>query len=423
MVMNLKKVFDRAVNTYLESEGSSDEDDKSSVSGNGILSSPTYSTKTSPVSKTSQKHKHSSRKPNKSSGNRTSGSSTRADKKRGKEIYDYAESEDLDSGPEMDLSNHKDIKMSKKKSKTSRHESRIKQEVEDRSSRDKSKKRKFSEPEVTPPKKEKHKNKKLKEKHLSVNKETKENRKRKENFEEEADLSDVPKSKIRKIENKKLESKDLDILKDVSKKNKLKSESLVENKKKLSSPKKKKEDKEKSKKEAKKKSSNESFDSHKVKIEPLDIKKDTELLDGLKDTINERRKEKEEKLKLGKKKKNKSSKVATDVHDKSSKHVPSKTNNFKNCSVEKVSSGGGGSDERSVKLSKKSSKENNRNVSSGDVSTHNGDRSSEPKKIKPASKKSVTKVAAVTVEKDEASAIQAERLNQATEQTLNVSIS
>lgn len=129
--MNLKKIFDRAVSTYLESEVSSD-DDKSSASGNGPLSTPIYSPhKSLPVSRSGagsqSKHKHS-RKLSKTS-TPVGKSSGKADKKKpGKEIYDY-ESEEAESNVESDPPPNNHFRESKKSSSKNRSKTSGKHET------------------------------------------------------------------------------------------------------------------------------------------------------------------------------------------------------------------------------------------------------------------------------------------------------
>ncbi|KAJ8666867.1 hypothetical protein QAD02_008529 [Eretmocerus hayati] len=460
MAMTLKDVFDRAVDRYLESE-QSDDGSLSDDSRKETNSSP-FKNKTPPSAvRHSQRHKH----PRKLS-KKIKPINKLSKKKSRQRVNEESEKEDSDS--ETKVVKIKD-KKNKKKSKKCKVEVKEEEESEEREDEDDEQENEgaiLNERNVIKAKRQKSGDKEQtlsKSKRLSVKeevkkdstrlskkskkqngpdkdsrpaKEMKENRKRKDDFEEDCDLVSIPKSKSKKIEKKekkeKKENKGLDVLIERVKKSKMKKEEpldtsfeedgnhvtpekkkknrkMVKEKKELSS---KRCDKEKNKKSKRKTDEcvkngrlkkkedeydfNECFQSETKppikKIESSITKKDIESLDSLKDRISEKRRE--EKLKSEEKKK-KHSKV-DGVHG-ISKKVPSNGNSYHH-SIDKL----GHKNSKSKKL--------NKEEKSDESKSQNQDES-EPKKIKTSSSKQ-TKGSA----KGDPTML---ALNQATEQTLN----
>ncbi|XP_058794615.1 protein split ends-like isoform X2 [Phymastichus coffea] len=439
MAMNLKDIFDKAVERYLEFEHSSD-DSLSTCSGASV-GSPNYKNKSSSPSvvRHSQRHKHSRKLSKKDKLN------NKIHKKHEKE----------ESEPEVKVTKEK--KKDKKKSKKCKSEMKVeeknKEEENDGAISDenviKSKKKKSSDTDKTVSKSKKvsvkeeideqqiksSKKQKKESKHekgIHVAKE-KESRKRKEDFEEDYEISSISKSKSRKIE--KNESKEVDVLINRVKKNKkeVKKESpdtSLEEEEKLSSinaknkknsrklnkeksePASKHDKKDKNKKskrnsdelikngELKKDSDMENIENKanvsksaaKI-IESIVTNKDIESLDSLKDRISERRRE--EKLKIEQEKKKKQSSKGDAFHG-TSKKVPSNGSTYHD--IDKL----GGKKIKSKKVSKEDKSIENKSQNQDE---------SEPKKIKTFPSKHPKGSSKAE------SAIQA--LHQATERTLN----
>nr|XP_033340937.1 serine/arginine repetitive matrix protein 2-like isoform X1 [Megalopta genalis] len=457
MAFNLKDAFDKAVNRYLESETSSDEDPSSPKS---FLATPVSPSCPSRVSSPHQNRKRSKKSTKKSKSYKSEG--------KGKSKVNEKNDEEEKRGKNYKLPKKK---RGKKKSKKAKDEESVnEEEQEDQESEDA-----MSESSMVTSKRRKHievnnlllKTKKLsskeseelkkmnkkisKERHQQKKeaesvrpmKETKENKKRKEDFEEDYESLVIAKSKSRKIEKQELE--ETEILTENAKKSKAKKvepppvvdDEVSENKDKTQHIKTKKnrkkektalktlksEDKsEKNRgkdKEKKSKQKNDDvkngeisseIDSKDLELESdVDSKetptskkitafigdKDIESLDGLKDKLNERRRE--EKLKGEKEKQKKTGK--SDFHNVYSKKVPSNGSTFND------------SDKAGVKRPKlkKGMKEEKVPTTEDPVKTQDQE-TSEIKKAKSTSKhtKGFGK---------EESSIQA--LNQATEQTLH----
>ncbi|XP_076248151.1 uncharacterized protein LOC143187867 isoform X2 [Calliopsis andreniformis] len=384
MAFNLKDAFDKAVNRYLESETSSDEDPSSPKS---FLATPASPSCPSRVSSPHQNRKRSKK-------------STKKSKSYKSESKGKSKTNDKNEDEEKRGKNYKlpKKKRGKKKSKRAKDEESVnEEEQEEQESEDA-----MSESSIITSKRRKHidvnnlllKTKKLsskeseelkkmnkkisKERHqqkkevesLRPMKESKENKKRKEDFEEDYEPLVMAKSKSRKIEKKELE--ETEILTDNAKKSKVKKmesqedELASENKDKsqhIKVKKSRKKDKggskvakldeksEKSRAKDKEKKSKQKNDelkngelSSEIDSKDLDLEsdldskemhtskkvaafigdKDIESLDGLKDKISERRRE--EKLKSEKEKQKKTSK--SDLHNVYSKKVPSNGSTF-----------------------------------------------------------------------------------------------
>ncbi|OXU17702.1 hypothetical protein TSAR_001147, partial [Trichomalopsis sarcophagae] len=456
MAMNLKDVFDRAVDRYLESEESCD--DSLSCGSAASVNSPGYKSKNSSPSaiRHSQRHKHSRNKKNKL-GNKSSKKKTR------QRVYDEASVKEESEAETKAVK----VKDKKTKKKTKKSKSEVKEELIDEEQENegaisdtnviKSKKKKSSdtdqrtvtknskkvlvkeeliaeeEPAAVKPSKKVKKDKEIRQGKAESRspKELKENRKRKDDFEEDYDVASIAKSKSRKIEKK--ESKELDVLIDRVRKSKVKKEESPDrsvkegeklfsptavkknrkaNKEKSESPT-KHNDKEKEKKSKKKshellkngelkkecevKSIERTTNANKSPAKKIEssVKNDTESLDSLKDRISERRRE--EKLKLEQEKKKKQSLKSDGFHG-TSKKVPSNGSTYHNDVDLKLGS-------KKVK-----SKKTNKDEKNCESKSQNQEES-EPKKIKT----SYSKHTKGSGRRDPA--IQA--LNQATEQTLN----
>ncbi|XP_076225247.1 uncharacterized protein LOC116430496 isoform X2 [Nomia melanderi] len=455
MAFNLKDAFDKAVNRYLESETSSDEDPSSPKS---FVATPASPSCPSRVSSPHQNRKRSKKSTKKSKSYKS--------ESKGKSKVNEKNDEDEKRGKNYKLPKKK---RGKKKSKKAKDEESVnEEEQEDQESEDA-----MSESSIVTSKRRKHieannlllKTKKLsskeseelkkmnkkisKERHQQKKetesvrpmKESKENKRRKEDFEEDYESLVIAKSKSRKIEKKELE--ETEIFTDNAKKSKgkkvepLGDEEVSENKDKTQHIKTKKnrkkekaglkalkpeEKSEKSRAKDKEKKSKQKNDdvkngeiSSEIDSKDLDLEsdvdskeaptskkitafigdKDIESLDGLKDKISERRRD--EKLKGEKEKPKKTGK--SDFHNVYSKKVPSNGSTFND------------SDKASVKRPKlkKGMKEEKVPTTEDPVKTQDQE-AGETKKIKPTSKhtKGFGK---------EESSIQA--LNQATEQTLH----
>lgn len=384
MAVNLKEAFDKAVNRYLESETSSDEDPASPCSLAGTLLTPSYPSRllssshhnTRKRSKKSTK-KSKSYKPEsraKSKGEKEGEDEKRsksikvAKKKRGKKRGRKVKEEELDEDEEEQEDQESEDAVSETNITTSKRRKNA-----DVNSLLKTKKLSSKEAEElkTPNKKaskERHKPTKDLEVVRSA-KETKENKKRKEDFEEDYEPLAIVKSKSRKIERKELE--ETGILADNAKKNAKKieveeSDTDFKEDKKQSSHVKTKRGRKKEKanlktaakadeksdkshtKEKKSKQKNEELKNGELKsqADPKDVElesaldskhthaskklstltgnKDLESLDSLKDKISDRRRE--EKLKNEKEKQRKA--VKSDTHSVFSKKVPSNGSTF-----------------------------------------------------------------------------------------------
>nr|XP_012138018.1 PREDICTED: PHD finger protein rhinoceros isoform X3 [Megachile rotundata] len=456
MAFNLKEAFDKAVNRYLESETSSDEDTSSPKS---CLTTPTSPSCPSRVSSPHQNRKRSKKSTKKSKSYKS--------ESKGKSKVSDKNDEEEKRGKNYKLPKKK---RGKKKSKRVKDEESVnEEEQEEQESEDA-----MSESSIITSKRRKHldvnnlllKTKKLspkeseefkkmdrkmsKERHQQKKeaesmrpiKDSKENKKRKEDFEEDYEPLVIAKSKSRKIEKKELE--ETEIFTDNAKKNKVKknesheNEIVSEEKDKIEHIKVKKsrkkekaglkvlksdekseknhiKDKEKKSKQKNDELKNgeissevdskdvdlesdiESKEMHASKKIPAFIgNKDIESLDGLKDKISERRRE--EKLKSEKEKQKKTSK--SDLHNMYSKKVPSNGSTFND------------SDKASAKRPKlkKGMKEEKVPTTEDPVKTQDQE-VNETKKIKVAPTKSTKGFG------KEESSIQA--LNQATEQTLH----
>ncbi|XP_076287086.1 uncharacterized protein LOC143212316 isoform X2 [Lasioglossum baleicum] len=456
MAFNLKDAFDKAVNRYLESETSSDED---LSSPKAFLTTPASPSCPSRVSSPHQNRKRSKKSTKKSKSYKSEG--------KGKSKVNEKNDEEEKRGKNYKLPKKK---RGKKKSKKAKDEESVnEEEQEDQESEDA-----MSESSIVTSKRRKHieannlllKTKKLsskeseevkkmnkkisKERHQQKKeaesvrpmKEAKENKKRKEDFEEDYESLVIAKSKSGKIEKQEIE--ETEILAENAKKSKAKKvepppvdEEVSENKDKTQHIKTKKNRKkektalkvlkpeEKSEKtrgkdkEKKSKQKNDDVKNGEVSSEidskDLDLEsdvdsketptskkitafigdKDIESLDGLKDKLNERRRE--EKLKGEKEKQKKTGK--SDFHNVYSKKVPSNGSTFND------------SDKAGVKRPKlkKGMKEEKVPTTEDPVKTQDQE-TSEIKKAKSTSKhtKGFGK---------EESSMQA--LNQATEQTLH----
>ncbi|KYN44995.1 Cat eye syndrome critical region protein 2, partial [Trachymyrmex septentrionalis] len=386
MAVNLKEAFDKAVSRYLESETSSDED---ATSPRSLAASPT--SLSYPSRHLSSSH-HNARKRSKKSTKKSksykpesktkSKSNEKVDedekrnksikvakKKRGKKKGKKVKEEELDEDEEEQEDQESEDAISETSIVTSKRRKNV-----DVNSLLKTKKQpKESEGLKTSNKKaskERHQSKKDSEIVRSA-KEMKENKKRKEDFEEDYEPPVIAKSKSRKIEKKELE--EIAILTDNTKKSKLKkieveeSDAVFEEDKKQSSHVKTKKNRKKEKsnlktvtksdeksdksyiKQKNKKSKQKEelkngelksqTDSKDVELESaLDSKhthiskklstlignKDVDSLDSLKDKISDRRRE--EKLKNEKEKQRKTGK--SDTHGVHSKKVPSNSSTF-----------------------------------------------------------------------------------------------
>ncbi|XP_071875381.1 uncharacterized protein isoform X2 [Bombus fervidus] len=456
MAFNLKEAFDKAVGRYLESETSSDEDPSSPKSFLATPASPSCPSRvTSP---------HQNRKRSKKS---TKKSKSYKSESKGKSKANDKNDEEEKRGKNYKLPKKK---RGKKRSKRAKDEESVneeeqeEQESEDATSESsvitakrrklvdgnnlllKTKKLTSKESEEFKKidkkvSKERHQQKKEAENVRPI-KESKENKKRKEDFEEDYEPLVVVKSKNKKIEKKELE--ETEVFTDNAKKNKLKktesheNEPLPENKEKTQHIKVKKnrkkektglkalksdEKSEKSRtkeKEKKSKQKNNELKNGEISSEidskDLDLEsdvdskethtskkipafigdKDIESLDGLKDKISERRRE--EKLKNEKEKQKKTGK--NDLHNMYSKKVPSNGSTFHD------------SDKSSVKRPKlkKGIKEEKVPIMEDPVKTQDQE-VAETKKVKVAQSKHTKGFG------KEESSMQA--LNQATEQTLH----
>ncbi|XP_076169540.1 uncharacterized protein LOC143147811 isoform X2 [Ptiloglossa arizonensis] len=456
MAVNLKEAFDKAVNRYLESETSSDEDASSPKSFPATPASPSCPSR---VSSPHQNRKRSKK-------------STKKSKSYKSESKAKSKANDKNDEEEKRGKNYKlpKKKRGKKKSKRAKDEESVnEEEQEEQESEDA-----MSESSIVTSKRRKHidvnnlllKTKKLsskeseelkkinkkisKERHQQKKevesvrpiKESKENKKRKEDFEEDYEPLVIAKSKSRKIEKKELE--ETEIFTNNAKKSKAKKieshedEAALENTDKTQHIKVKKSRKkergglkalkpdekyEKSRVKDKEKKSKQKNDepkngeiSSEIDSKDLDLEsdldskgthtskkivafigdKDIESLDGLKDKISERRRE--EKLKSEKEKQKKPAKG--DLHNVYSKKVPSNGSTFHDS--EKASA-------RRPKL-KKGMKEEK--VPTTEDAVKNQDQeANETKKVKVAQTKHTKGFG------KEESSIQA--LNQATEQTLH----
>lgn len=456
MAVNLKEAFDKAVSRYLESETSSDEDLTSPRSLAGSPAALSY-----PSRHLSSSH-HNARKRSKKSTKKSKSykpeSKTKsknndkvdedekrnksikvAKKKRGKKKGKKVKEEESDEDEEEQEDQESEDAISEASIITSKRRKNI-----DVNSLLKTKKLpKETEELKTSSKKaskERHQSKKDSEIVRSA-KETKENKKRKEDFEEDYEPPVIVKSKSRKIEKKELEETAL--LTDNAKKSKLKkievqeSNTFEESKKQSTRVKtKKNRKKEKSnlktvtksdeksdkghvkQKNKKSKQKNEELkngelksqtDSKDVELENvLDSKhthiskklstlignKDVDSLDSLKDKISDRRRE--EKLKNEKEKQRKA--VKSDVHGVYSKKVPSNSSTFHD----------NDKDGAKRSKSKKSTKEDK--IADDAIKKHDPEINE--------NKKSTKHTKGLGAEEN--AAIQA--LNQATEKTLHVSL-
>ncbi|XP_043804423.1 protein split ends-like isoform X1 [Apis laboriosa] len=454
MAFNLKEAFDKAVNRYLESETSSDEDPSSPKS---FLATPASPSCPSRVSSPHQNRKRSKKSTKKSKSYKS--------ESKGKSKTNDKNDEEEKRGKNYKLPKKK---RGKKKNKRAKDEESVnEEEQEEQESEDA-----MSESSIITSKRRKHadgnnlllKTKKLtskeseelkkidkkisKERHQQKKemenvrpiKESKENKKRKEDFEEDYEPLVVAKSKSRKIEKKELE--DTEIFTDNAKKNKMKKtesledETVPEKEEKTQHVKVKKnrkkdktglkilksdEKSEKSRvkdKEKKSKQKNDELKNGEIsseidskdidlesdidskethtskKISPFIGDKDIESLDGLKDKISERRRE--EKLKNEKEKQKKTGK--NDLHNMYSKKVPSNGSTFHD------------SDKASVKRPKFKKGIKEEKVPTEDsLTTH--DQEVTEKKVKVSQSKHTKGFG------KEESSMQA--LNQATEQTLH----
>ncbi|XP_050600726.1 serine/arginine repetitive matrix protein 2 isoform X5 [Bombus affinis] len=450
MAFNLKEAFDKAVGRYLESETSSDEDPSSPKS---FLATPASPSCPSRVSSPHQNRKRSKKSTKKSKSYKS--------ESKGKSKANDKNDEEEKRGKNYKLPKKK---RGKKKSKRAKDEESVnEEEQEEQESEDamsessvitakrnnlllKTKKLTSKESEEFKKidkkvSKERHQQKKETE-NVRPMKESKENKKRKEDFEEDYEPLVVVKSKNKKIEKKELE--ETEVFTDNAKKNKLKktesheNEPLPENKEKTQHIKVKKnrkkektglkafksdEKSEKSRTKDKEKKSKQKNDelkngeiSSEIDSKDLDLEsdvdskethtskkipafigdKDIESLDGLKDKISERRRE--EKLKNEKEKQKKTGK--NDLHNMYSKKVPSNGSTFHD------------SDKSSVKRPKlkKGIKEEKVPIMEDPVKTQDQE-VAETKKVKVAQSKHTKGFG------KEESSMQA--LNQATEQTLH----
>ncbi|XP_054013153.1 protein PRRC2C isoform X1 [Hylaeus anthracinus] len=455
MAVNLKDAFDKAVNRYLESETSSDEDASSPK--------PFIATPASPSCPSRVSSPHQNRKRSKKS---TKKSKSYKSESKGKSKVNDKNEEEEKRGKNYKLPKKKRVK---KKSKRAKDEESVnEEEQEEQESEDA-----VSESSIVTSKRRKHidannlllKTKKLsskeseelkkmnkkisKERHQKKEadnvrpiKESKENKKRKEDFEEDYEPLVIAKSKSRKIEKKELE--ETEILTNNAKKSKAKKVESQEDEAepddtektqhikvkksrkkekgalKVSKPDEKYEKSRAKDKEKKSKQKNDELKNGEISSEidskdldlesDLDSKKthtskkiaafigdkDIESLDGLKDKISERRRE--EKLKNEKEKQKKPAK--SDLHNVYSKKVPSNGSTFHDS--DKASA-------RRPKL-KKGMKEDKVPTTEDAVKTQDQE-PTETKKVKVASTKHTKGFG------KEESSIQA--LNQATEQTLH----
>ncbi|KAG5310527.1 CECR2 protein, partial [Acromyrmex insinuator] len=387
MAINLKEAFDKAVSRYLESETSdSDEDATSPRSLAGSPTSLSYPSRhlssshhnarkrSKKSTKKSKSYKPESKTKSKSNekvdeDEKRNKSIKVAKKKRGKKKGKKVKEEELDEDEEEQEDQESEDAISETSIVTSKRRKNV-----DVNSLLKTKKQpKESEGLKTSNKKaskERHQSKKDSEIVRSA-KEMKENKKRKEDFEEDYEPPVIAKSKSRKIEKKELE--EIAILTNNTKKNKLKkieveeSDAVFEEDKKQSSHVKTKKNRKKEKsnlktvtksdeksdkshiKQKNKKSKQKEelkngelksqTDSKDVELESaLDSKhthiskklstlignKDVDSLDSLKDKISDRRRE--EKLKNEKEKQRKAGK--SDTHGVHSKKVPSNSSTF-----------------------------------------------------------------------------------------------
>ncbi|XP_018057788.1 PREDICTED: PHD finger protein rhinoceros-like [Atta colombica] len=386
MAINLKEAFDKAVSRYLESETSSDEDATSPRSLAGSPTSLSYPSRhlssshhnarkrSKKSTKKSKSYKPESKTKSKSNekvdeDEKRNKSIKVAKKKRGKKKGKKVKEEELDEDEEEQEDQESEDAISETSIVTSKRRKNV-----DVNSLLKTKKQpKESEGLKTSNKKaskERHQSKKDSEIMRSA-KEMKENKKRKEDFEEDYESPVIAKSKSRKIEKKELE--EIAILTDNTKKSKLKkieveeSDTVFEEDKKQSSHVKTKKNRKKEKsnlktvtksdeksdkshiKQKNKKSKQKEelkngelksqTDSKDVELESaLDSKhthiskklstlignKDVDSLDSLKDKISDRRRE--EKLKNEKEKQRKAGK--NDTHGVHSKKVPSNSSTF-----------------------------------------------------------------------------------------------
>ncbi|XP_043248732.1 flocculation protein FLO11-like isoform X2 [Colletes gigas] len=382
MAVNLKEAFDKAVNRYLESETSSDEDASSPK--------PFVATPTSPSCPSRVSSPHQNRKRSKKS---TKKSKSYKSESKGKSKANDKNDEEEKRGKNYKLPKKK---RGKKKSKRVKGEESVnEEEQEEQESEDA-----MSESSIVTSKRRKHidannlllKTKKLspkeseelkkmnkkisKERHKQKKeadsvrpiKESKENKKRKEDFEEDYEPLVIAKSKSRKIEKKELEETEIftnnskkskakkvesnedevDALEETDKTQHIKVKKSRKKEKGASKPEEKYEKSRAKDKEKKSKSKidepkngeiSSEIDSKDLDLESdLDSKetntskkitafigdKDIESLDGLKDKISERRRE--EKLKNEKEKQKKPAK--SDLHNVYSKKVPSNGSTF-----------------------------------------------------------------------------------------------
>lgn len=453
MAFNLKEAFDKAVNRYLESETSSDEDATSPKSVPVPPASPSCPSQVSSPHQNRKRSKKSTRKSKsyKSEGKGKSKANDKNDdeekrgknyklpkKKRGKKKSKRAKDEESVNEEEQEEQESEDAI-----SESSIITSKRRKHVDTNNLVLKTKKLSSKESEELKKlnKKERHQQKKEVES-LRPAKESKENKKRKEDFEEDYEPLVIAKSKSRKIEKKELE--ETEIVADNARKSKAKKiepredEAAAEEKdkpqhikvkksrkkekavSKASKPDEKSEksrgkDKEKKSKqrgdELKNGELSSEIDSKDLELESdLDSKethaskkiaafigdKDIESLDGLKDKISERRRE--EKLKSEKEKQKKTSK--SDLHNVYSKKVPSNGSTFHD------------SDKAGAKRPKlkKGMKEDKVPTTEDTVKAQDQD-ASETKKVKVSQAKHTKGFG------KEESSIQA--LNQATEQTLH----
>lgn len=459
MAINLKEAFDKAISRYLESETSSDEDAAPSRLLAGSPTALSYPSRhlssshhnarkrSKKSTKKSKSYKPESNKTKSKSNEKVDEDEKRnksikvAKKKRGKKKGKKVKEEESDEDEEEQEDQESEDAISETGIVTSKRRKNV-----DVNSLLKTKKlSKESEELKTSNKKaskERHQSKKDSEIVRSA-KEMKENKKRKENFEEDYEPPVIVKSK-RKIEKKELE--ETAILADNTKKSKLKkieveeSDTVFEKDKKQSSRVKTKKNRKKEKsnlktvtksdeksdkshikqKNKKSKQKNEELKNGELKsqTDPKDVElesaldskrthiskklstlignKDVDSLDSLKDKISDRRRE--EKLKSEKEKQRKAAK--SDTHGVYSKKVPSNSSTFHD------------NDKDSAKRSK-SKKSMKEDKSADDAIKRHDPEISENKKSTHA-KHTKGLVA------EENATIQA--LNQATEKTLHVSL-
>lgn len=458
MAINLKEAFDKAVSRYLESETSSDEDltsPRSLVESPAALPYPSRHLSSShhnarkrskKSTKKSKSYKPESKTKSKSNekvdeDEKRNKSIKVAKKKRGKKKGKKVKEEESDEDEEEQEDQESEDAISEVSVVTSKRRKNI-----DVNSLLKTKKLpKETEELKTSNKKankERHQSKKDSEIVRSA-KETKENKKRKEDFEEDYEPPVIARSKSRKIEKKELE--ETAILTDNAKKSKLKkieveeSDTFEETKKQSTHVKtKKNRKKEKSnlkiitksdeksdkghikQKNKKSKQKNEELKNGELKsqTDPKDVElenaldskhthiskklstlignKDVDSLDSLKDKISDRRRE--EKLKNEKEKQRKA--VKGDVHGIYSKKVPSNSSTFHD----------NDKDGAKRSKSKKSTKEDK--IADDAIKKHDPEISE--------NKKSTHAKHTKGLGAEENAAIQA--LNQATEKTLHVSV-